>query len=86
MFGVQTFTSEDLPLPWNYLDSWAYRVLNTPDSPIFTLTDWCIAPPNTLDGETTNATAACPFPIGTYCFDPSVPVTEASWSGVKSLF
>ncbi len=83
VFGVQEW---DTPQDWNHLDSWAYRVSNTPDSPVFNIADWTITPPNTWDGETTNDTAVSPFPCGTYTFDPSVPVAESSWSGVKSLF
>ena len=72
--------------PWEHLDSWAYRVSNTPDSPTFTLENWTFGGPNVWDGELTNDTAASPMPIGTYTFDPQVPVTESSWSGVKSMF
>jgi len=53
--------------PWEYLDGWAYRVANTgPDGGAFNLASWTFSGPNALDGETTNATAAVPFPIGTY--------------------
>lgn len=53
--------------PWEYLDGWAYRVDGTgPDGTTFTLANWSFSGPNALDGETTNASAATPFPIGTY--------------------
>ncbi|KAA3657144.1 MAG: hypothetical protein DWQ04_28960 [Chloroflexi bacterium] len=53
--------------PWEYLDGWAYRVDGTgPDGNVFVLANWTFSGPNALDGETTNASAATPFPIGTY--------------------
>ncbi|MCF6296236.1 MAG: hypothetical protein L3J25_11190, partial [Flavobacteriaceae bacterium] len=53
--------------PWEYLDGWAYRVDGTgPDGSTFVLANWTFSGPNALDGETTNAGAATPFPIGTY--------------------
>lgn len=52
---------------WEYQDGWAYRVDGTgPDGSTFVLANWTFSGPNALDGETTNATAAVPFPIGTY--------------------
>jgi predicted extracellular nuclease len=53
--------------PWEYLDGWAYRDDGTgPDGSTFVLANWFFSGPNALDGETTNATAATPFPIGAY--------------------
>ncbi len=53
--------------PWEYLDGWAYRVSNTgPDGSTFVLSNWTFSGPNALDGETSNATAATPWPLGTY--------------------
>ncbi len=53
--------------PWEYTDGWAYRVDGTgPDGTTFVLGNWSFSGPNALDGETTNDTAAVPFPIGTY--------------------
>jgi len=55
---------------WEYLDGWAYRATNSgPDGTIFQLGSWTFSGPNALDGETTNATAATPFPIGSYTID-----------------
>ncbi len=52
---------------WEYLDGWAYRNNGTgPEGMTFTVTNWSYSGPNALDGETTNAGAATPFPIGTY--------------------
>ncbi|NER15618.1 endonuclease [Spongiivirga citrea] len=49
---------------WEYTDGWAYRVADTgPDGSNFTIVNWTFSGPNALDGETTNATAANPFPI-----------------------
>ena len=53
--------------PWEHTDGWAYRVDQTgPDGATFALANWTFSEPNALDGETTNASAATPFPIGRY--------------------
>ena len=57
--------------PWEYTDGWAYRVNNTgPDGSVFTLANWTFSGIDALDNETSNATAAIPFPIGTYTATP----------------
>jgi len=66
---------------WEYLDGWAYRVSGTgPDGGAFAIGNWTFSGPNALDGETSNATAATPFPIGTYAGDggggPTVLINE----------
>ena len=71
--------------PWEHLDSWAYRVDNTPDGP-WDLSFWFFGGPNVWDGELTNDTAAVPMPIGTYWFDPAVAAQSSTLSSVKSLF
>jgi plastocyanin len=53
--------------PWEYLDGWAYRVNGTgPDGSTFVLSNWTFSGINVFDGESSNATASVPFPIGTY--------------------
>ena len=52
--------------PWEYLDGWAARNPGTTASPIFNVTDWTFSGPNAFDGETSNASAATPFPTGTF--------------------
>jgi len=51
--------------PWEYTDGWAYRNTAGP-STIFTVSEWDYSGVGALNGETTNATATTPFPIGTY--------------------
>ncbi len=64
--------------PWEYLDSWAYRVDGTgPDGSTFVLANWYFGGPNALDGETSNASAATPVPIGTYALMPPQEVIAA---------
>ena len=64
--------------PWEYMDGWAYRKNGTgPDGSTFVLDNWLFSGPNALDGETSNATAATPFPIGTY--EPNVAVWLTSF-------
>jgi PKD repeat protein len=61
--------------PWEYADGWAYRNDGTgPDGTTFQLCAWSFSGPNALDGETTNASAATPIPIGTYSKTP-IPLT-----------
>ena len=56
---------------WEYLDGWAYRVNQTgPDGAAFDINNWTFSGINALDGETSNATAANPFPIGTFSAIP----------------
>ncbi|NDV61782.1 hypothetical protein G0Q06_04900 [Puniceicoccales bacterium CK1056] len=53
--------------PWDHLDGWAYRNDDTgPDGSTFSLSSWSFSGANALDGETTNAAAATPFPTGSY--------------------
>jgi len=53
--------------PWDHLDGWAYRADATgPDGSTFVLGNWSFSGTNALDGETTNGSAATPFPIGAY--------------------
>jgi len=61
--------------PWEYTDGWAYRNTGTgPDGSTFVPGNWAYSGPNALDGETTNATAATPFPAGSFAScSPSVP-------------
>jgi hypothetical protein len=52
---------------WDYLDGWAYRNDDTgPEGTTFTSTNWTYSGANALDGESDNASATSPFPIGTY--------------------
>jgi hypothetical protein len=52
---------------WDHLDGWAYRADETvATGSTFTIANWTFSGINALDGETTNATATTPFPIGTY--------------------
>ena len=65
--------------PWDHLDGWAYRNDGTgPDGSTFDLPSWSFSGTNALDGETSNATAATPFPTGSYTYvapGPGTPVT-----------
>lgn len=52
--------------PWEYMDGWAYRMDGTGPSTTFTVSEWIYSGINALDGEATNASAATPWPLGTY--------------------
>ena len=61
--------------PWEHTDGWAYRVDDTgQDGSTFVLANWTFSGVDALDGETTNAGAATPFPIGTYTAAGVTPV------------
>ena len=51
--------------PWEYTDGWAYRCAEGPTT-VFTVADWIYSGIDALDGDTTNATAATPFPTASY--------------------
>ena len=52
---------------WDYEDGWAYRVDGSgPDGTTFVLANWSFSGKNALDGESTNAGATTPWPIGSY--------------------
>jgi hypothetical protein len=74
--------------PWEYLDGWAYRVDETgPDGTLFVLANWFFSGINALDGETTNATAAVPFPLGTFvCPVGASPAESTTWGVMKALY
>lgn len=65
--------------PWEYTDGWAYRVDQTgPDGSAFALANWTFSGIDALDDETSNATAAMSFPLGTYQASV-VPIPAAAW-------
>ncbi|MCC6605090.1 MAG: lamin tail domain-containing protein [Anaerolineae bacterium] len=66
--------------PWEYLDGWAYRASATEaDGTIFNLANWNFSGINALDNETSNATAAVPFPVGSF-----VPLAGDAAPGIAS--
>gem|GEM_PF-391351 len=66
---------------WDYLDGWAYSKNNRGVSTIFNTDHWTFSGINALDGETTNAVAATPFPAGTFSYtDGSLPVELSAWN------
>lgn len=64
--------------PWEYLDGWAYRNDNTgPDGTTFLISNWYFSGVDANDGQTTNATAPTPFPLGTFSYVPTSDPTLA---------
>ncbi len=58
---------------WEYLDGWAYRINGTgPDGTTFVEDNWDYSGANAFDGETSNASAATPFPMGSYSLSPNL--------------
>ncbi|MGB6038006.1 MAG: T9SS type A sorting domain-containing protein, partial [Cryomorphaceae bacterium] len=71
-------------LAWEYADSWAYRANGTsPSDSTFALGDWLIPGPDVLDGETTNASAAQPIPVGTFNPEGGSTVTVYTISEIQ---
>ena len=70
---------------WEYTDGWAYRLDGTGPSTTFTVGDWTYSGIDALDGETTNATAANPVPVGTYSADAPTSVTTSATVGWRLL-
>jgi hypothetical protein len=70
--------------PWEYMDGWAYRNDGTaPDGAAFVIGNWSFSGANALDGESSNGTAASPFPIGSYpSCTPTVPTPDVLLSEV----
>lgn len=60
--------------PWEYLDSWAYRVDETSVDPAFAIGDWTFGGPDALDGLEAAAVAAA-IPFGTWS-PGEAPVVE----------
>ena len=69
---------------WDHLDGWAYRNDFVPaNNAIWDETTFYYSGVNALDFETTNASAATPFPIGTYATTGSaIPVTLTVTDGL----
>ncbi len=73
--------------PWEYLDGWMKRVTGTgPDGDTFVLGSWLFSGPNALDNETSNATAATPFPVGDYACNPTVGTDAATFDSIKAMY
>lgn len=51
---------------WEYTDGWAYRVSDTGPDGGFVIANWTFSGIDVLDGETTNASAVTPVPVGSY--------------------
>lgn len=71
--------------PWEYLDGWAYRNNDTGPSSTFSTSDWTFSGINATDGNTTNATSASPFPIGSYTVTPVPEPSSALLGGLALL-
>ena len=61
--------------PWAYTDSWGYRRSVVPSGSGFEVADWTFPGINALDGETSNANAATPFPLQTFTCPSPLPAT-----------
>jgi hypothetical protein len=68
VYGVQDVNGDGEV--WDYTDSWSYRQdgtgTNTGAGVVFNPAEWSFLGLGGLDGETSNATASSPFPVGTY--------------------
>ena len=63
---------------WDYTDGWAYRIDNSQtNGGTWDISEWDLSGSNALDGESSNATAATPFPIGTFTSSSASPSQES---------
>lgn len=63
---------------WDYLDGWAYRVNGSqPNNGVFNINEWMFSGIDALDNESSNATAANPYPTGTLL--SGIPVINYTW-------
>jgi len=63
--------------PWEYLDGWAYRTSGqSANGGSFEASNWTYSGVDALDGSTTNADAATPFPAGTFTTEGGGDVVE----------
>lgn len=51
---------------WDHVDGWAYRMNGMVASATFNDADWTYSGTDAFDGETSNSTAATPFPLASY--------------------
>lgn len=71
---------------WEYLDGWAYRNSDTlANGGDFQPVNWSFSGPNALDGESTNAAAATPIPVGTFSQVPEPSSVMLGALGVLAL-
>ncbi|MDA7763008.1 hypothetical protein N8927_07430, partial [Crocinitomicaceae bacterium] len=64
---------------WDYTDGWAYRIDNSQtNGGTWDISQWDFSGSNALDGESSNATAATPFPIGTFTSSSASPTQESN--------
>ncbi|PWJ22149.1 endonuclease/exonuclease/phosphatase family protein [Jannaschia seohaensis] len=62
--------------PWEYTDGWAYRDPGAAPSVTFDPADWTFSGVDALDGATTNAGSAAPFPMPGGEEGPAVAINE----------
>ncbi len=79
VYGVQDVLGDGEP--WDYTDGWAYRNNGTSANTTFTLAEWNFSGIDVNDGQTSNATAPTPFPIGT--FTMGGPASEVDWCNLQ---
>jgi len=65
---------------WDHLDGWAVNNSGGPNFGAFDCNDWTFSGANALDGETSNSTAASPYPSPAQTCPAVLPVTLTSFS------
>ena len=64
--------------PWEYLDGWAARNSNAvPNMGVFNISEWSFSGIDALDGETTLAGSATPYPLGS--FSTASQMADYTW-------
>ena len=65
---------------WEYQDGWGVNNSGGPNFGTFSCGDWTFSGSNALDGETSNSTAATPYPSPAQTCPVTLPVTLTSFS------
>jgi|GEM_PF-360999 len=64
-------------LPWEYTLGWAHREANTgPDGNVFVQENWSFSALNNFSGQTTNAAASEPYPLGDFVLESLLGCTN----------
>lgn len=73
---------------WEHTDGWAYRKDGSTPSTTFNVNDWNFSGTDAFDGESTNASAANPFPTGTFSTqastEPALSITSPSSGSISA--
>ncbi|MEL7377315.1 MAG: T9SS type A sorting domain-containing protein [Bacteroidota bacterium] len=77
LFGELTYPVVACPIPWGYQDGWAARNMDVGPTTSFDPADWTYSGCDALDGESDNASAVTPVPLGEFTLPVSLTAFRA---------